>query len=144
MTFRMMVKEDLEQLFDLFNEFVDESLKEYDIDLNVELIKKIAEQYVETSFVAEKDGKLVGVLGGSIIAVPTFKTAVYQEQVWFFSKAYRFHGIGLLKFAENTLKECGISHIIMANMANSKAEKLSRFYKKMGYKEMEVHYIKPL
>jgi len=144
MTFRMMEQKDLEMLFDLFNEFVKESLDEYDVDLNIKFIKKVAGHYVETSFVAEKDGKIVGVLAGDIIGSPSFNTPIYQEQVWFFSKVHRFHGIGLLKFAESILKDCGVSHIVMANMANSKAEKLARFYKRMNYKTMEIHYIKAL
>ena len=144
MLFRMMEKKDLNQLLVLFNEFVEESLAEYDVDLNIDFINKIAEQYIETSFVAEKDGNIVGVLAGSILSIPTFKTPIYQEQVWFFSKEHRLHGVGLLRYAEKTLKDCDVTHIIMANMVNSKADKVEKFYKRVGYKPMETHYIKAL
>lgn len=144
MLFRMMEEKDVNQLSSLFDEFIKETLDEYDVDLNIDFVKNIAHKFIESSFVAEKDGKIVGVLAGFITSIPTMKTPIFQEQVWFFSKAHRFHGIGLLKYAEGTLKDCGVSHIVMANMANSKAEKLERFYKRMNYKPMETHYIKAL
>lgn len=135
---------DLERCLPLFEEFKAESLAEYGMDMNVQLIRETVQQYIGTSFVAEIDGMIVGILAGTIVRNPTCSTPIYQEQVWYVTKTQRSIGIRLFKTVEAFALAAGCKHMIMAHMLNSKADKLTEFYTRLGFVPFETHYIKPL
>lgn len=144
MIIRKAEQTDLEGCLPLFEEFKADSLSEYGMDLNVQMMRETVQQYIGTSFVAEVDGMIVGILAGTIVTVPTCSTPIYMENVWYTLKAHRTCGIRLMKAAEAFAHESGCKHMIMAHMLNSKADKLTEFYTRLGFVPFETHYIKPL
>lgn len=102
------------------------------------------EKLIDTSFVLEMEGKIVGVLGGMIANYPLNGELIYQELAWYVNKKYRLHGIRLFKVLEQFCHEKGIKKIGVTLMANSKAEKLEKFYERLGFTYLEKHYIKNL
>ena len=141
---RLARESDIEKSIDLIKEFHQESLKEYGFQVDPEKAKLLFKQYVATSLVIDLEDKIVGVISGTINTFPTDGSKVFQEVVWYVSKKYRKYGVLLLKKLEDYCQEQGVTHIVMANMANLKAEKLAKFYKRLGFKELEVHYIKKI
>jgi len=137
--------EDIERSIYLFEEFVKESLDEYNFKLDVNHVINIASKYVDTSFVVEKDNKIVGVVAGYIDSSILDGSKVYNEVVWFVSKPYRKYGIRLLKELENKcMNGWGVKHIVMMYIENCNADKMGEFYKRVGYKPLERHFIKTL
>lgn len=144
MIIRKAEAKDLDGAIELFEEFKEESLAEYGMDLNPQMIRDTVMQYIGTTFVAEVDGMIVGILAGTIVQNPTCSTPIYQEQVWYVLKTCRSIGVRLLRAVEDFAVASGCQHMIMAHMLNSKADKLTEFYTRLGFAPFETHYIKPL
>lgn len=141
---RPAVLGDIEASIELMREFQGESLGFFGFEVKADKAQELVKQFIDSSLVAVSEGKVVGVIAGTINTFPLDGSKVFQEVVWYVSKQYRFCGIALFKALEIYCKRWGISHIVMVNMANLKSDKLNRFYKHMGFQELEVHYIKTL
>lgn len=133
---------DIDASVDLMREFAAESLEEYGFSVDAKQAQDLFKQYVETSIIAERDGKIIGVIAGLISTFALNGAKVYQEAAWYVSKQYRFCGVALLRTLEMYCKKWGVTHIIMVHMSNLKSEKLGQFYLAMKYRELEKHYIK--
>jgi len=142
MIIRQVTKEDVPNCLDLLKEFQEEALKKYGTNIDPDQILSTVEHYLEYSFVAEHDGKIVGILAGQAMKIPAADKPIYHEAVWYVSKAHRRVGIHLLKTLEQKCRETGIGHIIMAHMYNSMPDALAKFYIRSGYRPFEIHYIK--
>lgn len=142
--FRITKKEDVPATIKLMEEFRDESLGEYGITISSEYILATAEKYLDSSFVAEKDGVIIGVLVLSVQVLPMSGEKVAQELIWYMNKNFRKYGIKLLTFAENWCIAQGMKKLIMMCMANLHSEQLSKFYARCGFVPLEFQYIKQL
>ena len=138
---------DTEQVLALINEFYYESLREYDLSFTVETLKETIANFIDNhvGLVAEREGKIVGVIGGLISrSIFNKDEVVGQEAIWYMSKDERKGSLGirLMKAFERTCKEKGAKFIVMIHMSNLLAKSLGRFYSSMKYKLMEVQFIK--
>lgn len=139
---RQTTIDDLDRCLDLIREFREESLLEYGVNLNEQLIRDTVYKYLNSSFVAEVNGRVVGILAGYTMNIPTVSTLIYQEEVWYASKEHRSVGVRLLRHLEQWCKQNGITHIIMGSLLNSKHKKLTDFYIRLSYMPMQISYIK--
>ena len=135
---------DTEGVTELFKEFHDESLNEYGVNFDIECAKGAWQKHYQESLVAIKDGKVIGIIAGTLVSFGLEGRQMFQELVWFVTKKQRRYGVLLLRAMEEKLKSVGISSIVMSHMTNSKSEKIEKLYDKMGYKMLEVHYVKDL
>ena len=141
---RQMKVEDLPDILELISEFKDESLGEYGISSIAANFRDIIGNYVDLSRVLVFEGKVVGVIAG-FQAIPIGCTErAFQEVVWFVSKKHRRRGVKLYRDMEKVCIEKGLKYMLMGHMGNLKAEKLGQFYKAMGYKVLEIQYIKTI
>ena len=133
----------------LVENFHKETLSEFDGEFNpaalADTIAKIKENNAVNSFLLIDDhwicqGILAGVVGKSFSS----GRELFQEIIWYVEAAFRSHGVRLLLEAEKILKNRGVSTMIMAVLENSKTEKIKRLYERIGYKPMQVHYVKNL
>jgi len=141
---RFATQEDIPKVLELLKEFHAESLDAYKLYLNEQVTTLLMEKFYATSLVLDIQGKIVGVLGGMVTTYPLNQELIYQELVWFVSKRYRMYGISLFNSLEDYCRKNNIKKIGVALMANSKADKLERFYQLMGYEYLEKHFIKNL
>ncbi|MFH1640601.1 MAG: GNAT family N-acetyltransferase [Candidatus Omnitrophota bacterium] len=144
MTIRQCAPDDKEDIAELLKEFHEEALKEYGLKFEGTEVYKAIEDNRENAMVLEVNNRIIGVIAGKIVEYPLQKTKLFQEIVWFVSKNYRLHGIRLLKEMENRCKAQGIGMMIMVAMGNSMTEKLDKFYKRIGYRLLETHYLKAI
>ncbi|MFA5388877.1 MAG: GNAT family N-acetyltransferase [Candidatus Omnitrophota bacterium] len=135
---------DIDSAIDLLKEFQEESLAEYGIRIELNFAKEFVKTYVANSLVIEAEGKIVGVVSGIITDYPLDGSKIYQEAVWYVSKAYRKYGIKLLKHLEDKCRAEGIRHLVMVHLGNDIGEKIERFYLHNNFKYLEKHYIKTL
>ena len=124
--------------------FTKESLTEYGLDVGEERLTEMIKLCKAVSFYMLVDRKLVGIIGGFLVNNLTNGKPALQEVVWYVDKAHRSHGRKLLEYFEQAAKTMGAAHIIMGLMCNSKAEKLGKFYERMGYKPFEIQYMKEI
>jgi len=141
-TIRQYAGDDFMDVSRLLQEFHKEALEEYGLDCESHQIEKAINENKSEVLVLEMDGKVVGLIAGTIIDYPLQKAKIFQELIWYVSKSYRKYGISLLKELEKRCKERGIYTVIMVAMGNSMAAKLDRLYRITGYKLLETHYIK--
>jgi len=69
---------------------------------------------------------------------------VMQEAFWFVSPESRGFGLRLLKKAEEIAKMINVRRFVMTHLLNGYADQLSRLYPRMGFKALEINYIKHL
>lgn len=135
-------KEDIPFAYDLIDEFCKESLEEYGIALNRELVTAVVDKFTDYFYVMHVHGKLVGLISGFIGDNFINGTKYFHEQVWYVSKEYRRYGIKLLKTIEQRCLSEGIKSFILIHMGNLRPEKMRGLYEHLGYKFLEAHYVK--
>ena len=144
LTVRPVEEKDFDSALKLLKEFQAESLDAYNLLCNDKIALSIMPKFIGSSFVLETDNAIVGVIAGIIVTYPLNDEKIYHEQIWYVNKTYRKYGIKLYLKPEQYCKKNNIKKIIMVSMANSKTQKLEEFYKRLGYKLLESHYIKNL
>jgi len=144
---RQAVLDDTEATLALIEEFYEESLKEYGLSFKVETLIDTIFNFITNhiGLVAEKDGKIIGVIGGVVMpSIFDKDQKIAQEVIWYITKEERkgTMGIRLLKAFEEECVKRGAKFISMIYMGNLLSDELKRFYEKLSYKLMENHFIK--
>ena len=121
-----------------------ESLQEYGLAVEQGRLDQMIEVCKDSSFFLCHYGDPVGLIAGAFVENLSNGGVALQEVVWFVDKKHRSQGKWLLREFENLGKTRGAKHIVMALMCNSKAEKLGKFYERLGYKPFEIQYMKEL
>ena len=133
-----------DEVISLIREFYDESLIEYGMKINIDMLCDSIEKYRHHSFLLIVDGKCVGLFAGFEVMSPISDEKIFHEVIWYVKKEYRLKGVYLLNWAMKILKEEGFNSMVMVVMHNSKLEKIARLYERLGFIPMETHYIKKL
>lgn len=150
MDIRKVESKDLASVIDLIHAFHDESLEEFGTVVDATFLVGVFEKLKNTSFVVEKDGIVIGLLAGSIEENMVSGAKIYAEIMWFVRKKDRGCGGFFQKWVEKWAKEQGMKQMMMVHMCSDKDNeegfhrRLTRFYRGLGYRPMEVHFIKDL
>lgn len=128
--------------------FHQEAVIEYDgifeVDALINTITNLKEENSKNAFLLIIDEVCQGILAGVEYKSMINSNRIFQEIIWFVNRDFRRHGIYLLNKAQEFLKSNGINIMIMAVLENSKTEKIKNLYSRLGFKPMEVHYIRTL
>lgn len=96
-------------------------------------------------FAIEADGDVAGALGATLFPDPASGQLTASELFWYVMPAHRSNpriGMRLLKAFEAWGKKNGAQRLMMAHELTLMPRRLSEFYKRMGYRAQEVHYLK--
>lgn len=126
------------------NEAAGEYLGLFEPQSLIDTITKLKGTESDNAFLLIVDDVCQGILAGVEFKSMTSGKRIFQEMIWYVNEPFRRYGIKLLKYAENSLKLKGINNIIMAVLENSKTEKIKSLYSRLGYKPVEVHYMREL
>lgn len=143
-TIRRTKQEDLPSILELIKEFHLESLDEYGIFCNENVLNKIMPGMVDTSMVLEVEGEIRGVIAGFLTNSIQDDAKVFQEVVWYTSKKYRRYGLKLLEKMEKFVKKIGCKHMIMVTLNKGMYKKMDTFYERKGFTYLGSNYIKQL
>lgn len=90
--------------------------------------------------------KLVGLLLGIIGPQFLVEANLAQELMWWVEPEYRksLNPIRLLTLFEEWAKTNGAQAIVMARFTEADDNRLDKFYKKRGFREIETHYLKKI
>lgn len=93
-----------------------------------------------------KNEKCVGMIIGSAHPSMHYDQLIACEEGWFVDPEYRKTTLGmrLFKIFEKWAHERGCDQILMMHPVGGATNNLSRMYKKMGFKPLEVLYIKDI
>lgn len=156
MKIRRATTEDLPRIMPLIMAFHKETLEPFGMGFDIPsveaIVKIFSEQHIGLVVEIEDPSRLgqyqiVGVIGGAIAPSFTdFSQRIFNEAIWFVLPEYRggSAGVKLLKLVEEYCKNIGVQKIVMIGMFNEDRDRLASFYEKMGYKAIEIHYIKDL
>jgi len=144
MKIRKALPEDRLALLALLKQFQEESLSHFGTKIEDDYALRMIDGSIQNSFVAEKEGKVVGVMSGIFTTELITKRKIFQETIWFMDKEYRKYGIKLYRHVENWVREQGCEAMLMGCLSNSKFDKLVKFYEKIGYKHLESQFMKEL
>jgi|DEB3_MinimDraft_2_1074329.scaffolds.fasta_scaffold05128_3 GNAT superfamily N-acetyltransferase len=95
-------------------------------------------------FNQDEKGGINGAIGLLVYQDINDGELVMQEAFWFVSPESRGFGLRLLKKAEEIAKMINVKRFVMTHLLNGYADQLSRLYPRMGFKALEINYIKHL
>lgn len=109
-------------------------------------VTELAERVLELGvvFVAEEDGRPVGMICGFAMVDPVSRQKMLDELVWWVeptSRGSRTVGPRLLRAFENYARQKGI---VLCKMIAPVGSGVGTFYERLGYSPVETSYIKRL
>ena len=126
------------------NEAASEYLGVFDAESLINTIKGLKDSNAKNAFLLIVDDVCQGIMAGIEFNSMASNRRIWQEVIWYVSPKFRRYGVRLLKKSEEILKSNGFNIMIMAVLENSKTEKIKSFYERLGFKPMEVHYVRNL
>jgi len=137
---------DLTKLKELGYEFYEEGA--FPSDFIPEVFEKtwtdLMNAEIGVIFLLKSDKDIIGSLGAVKFPDPNSGEIMASEFFWFVNKEHRGKGLKLLKVFEEWVSEQGIKKIIMVHLSNLMPDKVKNLYSRMGYREIETHYIKEI
>lgn len=124
--------------------FSDESLKDYGLEVHQDRLDEMTELCKDVAFFLVVDGKVVGLIAGMEQINLTNGKKALQEVIWYVDREHRSHGKALLEMFEEAAKNRGCACVVMGLMCNSMADRLTKFYERMGYKPFEIQFMKEI
>lgn len=149
MRIRRVTVEDMPRVMPLVFAFHKETLQPFGMGFNISSVEQIIKLFAENhiGLVVEDGESLIGVIGGAIAPSFTdFKQKIFNEVIWYILPEFRggSTGVKLLKLVEDYCRNIGVNKIVMVGMFNNDIDRLANFYNKMGYKELEIHFVKDI
>jgi GNAT superfamily N-acetyltransferase len=95
-------------------------------------------------FADERDGEMVGAIGGIVHREVYSEAIVAEEFFWFVREAYRGSGLALYREFERWAVAHGAQTIQMVHLRDVMPEKVERFYLRAGFHPIETRYAKEL
>lgn len=95
-------------------------------------------------FIALESEEITGVMGGFIHRDLYSESMVAEEMFWFVRSAFRGVGIRLYRAFEAWAQAAGATTIQMVHLLDSMPEKISAFYRRIGFEPIETRYSKRL
>ncbi len=149
MIIRQAVQKDLKDIQTLNNQLFDLELKSFDCYLIKGWpLTKEGKEYFEDAikndcvFVAEENSNIIGYLLGAKVDIPYYNFEIAEICNMFVKDSFRGKGVGkqLINSFFDYYKNLGISHFTVT--ASFKNESAKNFYKKMGFEEGNVTFVK--
>lgn len=135
--------EDLPKLAETASEFYDEieSISGFSPDKFLKSWKEIFKSGIGAMWFSDD---YPGMLGAIMYSDINTGDLTAFELIWFVSKGSRDRGIGvkLIEHYEQWALDNHCKRIIMSHLEESMPDTLRSLYKRLGYKPMEVHYMK--
>jgi GNAT superfamily N-acetyltransferase len=147
MEIRKAKANELQKCGDCAREFYasSEHLTGFDIGRFSASWKALIESETGVMFLLLDEGTVRGAIGG--VAFPDINsgTLISQEFFWFVSSSARgSYGVRLYKAFEAWSRERGCAQIRMGHLLDLMPEKVSAFYRAMGFRPIETNYAKEL
>ena len=93
-------------------------------------------------FADEREGEIVGAIGGIVHREVYSEAIVAEEFFWFVREAHRGSGLALYRRFEDWARAHGAATIQMVHLLDLMPEKVERFYLRAGFHPIETRYAK--
>lgn len=144
---RKATLEDVEVIVSMVGHFINDATLGYGRVLKFvpKTVAKLAREIIVKGvlLVAEKDGKVIGMIGGLPLREPISDSTMLDELVWWVEPAHRSGTVGpkLLRCFENWARQNGLEACKMIAPVRSD---VGRYYERTGYVPIETSYVKRL
>lgn len=92
----------------------------------------------------EVDGEVAGVMCFHIGISPLDGVYQLSEVMWYLQETHRGEGMLLLTAAEELARAQGCKRVFMGHLADAKADRLGKIFKRRGFRPTEIYYLKDL
>lgn len=114
-----------------------------DIAINDDVVKKQFEKCKDyTSIIIDDVGECQGIIAGNLMENTMSDVLLWGETIFYVRPEFRVLSRELFRHQELDLKAKGIGAMIMLLMCNEQEKLIGRFYKGLGFRPLEVQYIK--
>ena len=149
---RKIKPDDFDNVFGLTEEFHTEVMKDFDVEFDESTMRGRVKTFTDNSpdtccFVAEKDNKIIGFLGGVIMGLMFNRNvSAFIECGYFIKKEHRKsdYGLRLIRQAINYCKENKIQKFMIGNTGMVNIQRYRNFYERLGFKLFEQYFMKTI
>ena len=106
--------------------------------------KKLIDAGAGAILALKKSGKIIGGIGMMFFPALEDDVVTCSETFWYVDEKERGGGLKLLLKAQKYAKEMGARRMTMIHLSNSMPDRLKGLYERLGFKEIETHYIKEI
>ena len=92
----------------------------------------------------EVKGKVVGIFGGMPRKSPIGPEGVFQEIIWYVLPEFRKYSIRFFKRVCEKIKDKDFQIMVTGCIENKNLDRMKKLYNKLGFKLLELQYIKKL
>ena len=136
----MAVPDDLPAIFAL----VDTYCEDMDIDRVITKNSLREMLYVKGVLLVEYNGDLIGGIAGYTLPGMFNRDLFFSVMFFYIIKDYRFLTKSIIKELELVLLTTPVTKICFGVLGSNTAKKMQRFYRMMGYSELETHMVKDI
>ncbi len=131
----------IDDLLDLYN-LVDVYSDEIQIDKNRAKLSIREMVYMDSTMLFEYRGLIVGAIAGYTMPGTFTDSVIFSAMFFYMLPEYRYLTKHVIKEIELVLLPTKVNKIVFSVPANGKAPLMRRFWKMLGYKELEIHMCK--
>jgi hypothetical protein len=91
-----------------------------------------------------KEHEVIGAFGGMIYANPNSGNMTASQVFWFMHPEKRGPGANLLSEFEAIARDMGCTQIFTTNIINRRSGRMSKMFRRKGYRPIEIHWAKEL
>ena len=106
--------------------------------------KKLIDAGAGAILALKKSGKIIGGIGMMFFPALEDDVVTCSETFWYVDEKERGGGLKLLLKAQKYAKEMGARRMTMIHLSNSMPDRLKGLYERLGFKEIETHYMKEI
>lgn len=106
--------------------------------------KKLIDAGAGAILALKKSGKIIGGIGMMFFPALEDDVVTCGEAFWYVDEKERGGGLKLLLKAQKYAKEMGARRMTMIHLSNSMPNRLKGLYERLGFKEIETHYMKEI
>ena len=135
--------DDMPRIDEMLADLAKITIQRYGMEFDPNGLNAFKAPMINSSFVVEHEGRIVGLLAGQLTTNPATNELMYQEMVWYIEDGHRGQGLKLLTHAQEYCRNNNVKFFIVGHMGNLN-ERLGTIYKRLGFDVLEIQYIKEL
>jgi hypothetical protein len=144
MYIRLATKDDLDEIYQLFDNYTKETLRDYstifDKDKAQQAISRLVR--INCAFIGIESEKIIGGMAGVITPCLFSSDIIFNSLFFFIHEDYRRFTKEFLRQVEEAFKKTKITRLIIGHPAMNNGKVVDRFYRMLGFQKLEIQYFK--
>lgn len=140
-------EKDLPEIIKLYEDYNGENMGEYKKSFNKEKVYQAVVNMITKNgivLLAKIDDKIIGAVVGCINTCLFTDDIIFVSMFFYMKKKYGGYAKEFIKEISVFIKKYSVNKLVFASPMFDNSEKYNRFYKMLGFKVLETHFVKEI